>query len=111
PDGDALTYSWMVNGHADAVSGVRPMLSWTDLRALGVTAAVSYTIGLTIDDGHGHVVTSPPVLLTVGRAALMVTAPSMTKTYGDAIAIGGTVSAVVTGDGITYSFASAGATA
>src|SRR5207249_1929384 len=33
-DGDSLTYSWTINGVANAASGVKPTLTWTQLQAL-----------------------------------------------------------------------------
>ncbi len=54
PDGDALNYSWTINGNALAASG-SPTLALTrsDLQALGVSAAGTYDVSVSVDDGHG----------------------------------------------------------
>jgi hypothetical protein len=62
PDGDPLTYSWTVNGHADAATGVQPTLTWSDLAALGIVPGQSYTVSVTVDDGHGHSATAAAAL-------------------------------------------------
>jgi hypothetical protein len=71
-DGDALSLSWTVNGHAGAASAANNSLTWSALQALGVTAAGDYTVALTADDGHGHVVTSAPAALHVNQATPVV---------------------------------------
>jgi streptogramin lyase len=79
PDGDALTYSWTINGHADAASGLNPTLTGSQLQALGVTSATQwFFVSVTADDGHGVSNTSarvqvnvnhvPPPLLTVNSS-------------------------------------------
>jgi hypothetical protein len=54
-NGYSLNYDWNINGHDHAASGAQPTLSFAQLQALGITgqAGYSYTISLTVDDGHG----------------------------------------------------------
>ncbi|MBI1913503.1 MAG: PKD domain-containing protein, partial [Planctomycetes bacterium] len=69
PDGDALTYSWDVNGDGtfgDA-TGVNPHLSWAELQALGIDDGPGiFTVRARVDDGH-VAVDSPAVTLTVNN--------------------------------------------
>lgn len=88
PDGDALTYSWDVNGDGlfgDA-QGVQPNLSWTRLQQLGIDDGPTvYRISLRVDDGYGHVATSSPVSLSLAN-----TAPGAVLTNGGAVNEGST---------------------
>jgi hypothetical protein len=68
PDNDPLTYSWTINGHAGAATGVSPTLTWSAVAALGIVPGQSYAVSVTVDDGHGHSVTSPPATLTANKA-------------------------------------------
>jgi hypothetical protein len=70
-DGDSLTYTWTVNG-SPAATGPIATLSWAQLQAAGVTAAGTYPVSLTADDGHGGVATSAEVTLTVNKATPVV---------------------------------------
>jgi hypothetical protein len=84
PDGDPLTYSWTINGHTGS-TGVSPTLSWADLQALGVTAAGSYTVSVTLSDGTNAPVPSDPTTLTVNKADQSITFGALPdRTYGDA---------------------------
>jgi virginiamycin B lyase len=83
PDGDALTFTWTVNGHADAASGAHPTLSWSQLQALGVTSAQSFSVCVTADDGHGASNTSASVQMTVNPAPLSVTTASSLMLAGN----------------------------
>jgi hypothetical protein len=65
PDGDPLTYSWVINGKHGSATGVHPSLTWTQLNDLGVTGPGTYFIRVEASDGHGQVVASSPVELTV----------------------------------------------
>src|SRR5262249_48942735 len=68
PLGYPLTYTWTVNGHAGAASGTGPAFTWAQLQALGMDDGTrSFPVSLTVDDGHGHTVTSPVVSLTVSN--------------------------------------------
>ena len=67
PDGDPLTYSWTINGHAAAATGASPKLTAAQLQALGITIG-SYTAVLTVNDGHVSV-SSAPVTVTVTPSA------------------------------------------
>src|SRR5262249_33539755 len=67
PDGDQLRYSWDINGDGvfgDA-TGAQPTLSWADLKALGIDTPGTFALSVMVSDGHGHVVTSAPMMLTV----------------------------------------------
>jgi PKD domain len=62
PDGDALTYTWDVNGDGlftDA-DGENPTLSWSDLQSLGVDDGPSgaLSVQVRVDDSQGHGVSS-----------------------------------------------------
>jgi len=71
PDGETLSYSWDVNGDGifrDA-TGVSPTLTWAQLQALGVAhAGTSFNVRVRVDDGHGHVVDSAAVQVTINPA-------------------------------------------
>jgi len=66
-----LTYQWDLNGDSlftDA-SGPNPTLSWAQLVTLGINDGPSARlVRLRVDDGMGHVVTSPAVNLTISNA-------------------------------------------
>ena len=64
PDGDPLTYSWTINGHAAATTGATPTLTAAQFRTLGVTTPGSYAAVLTVNDGTVSV-NSAPVALAV----------------------------------------------
>jgi ELWxxDGT repeat protein len=75
PDGDALSYSWDVNGdgtYGDA-AGARPTLSAAQLQGLGVRAGSSYAVHVRVSDGHGHEVVSPTAALRADGAAPVLT--------------------------------------
>lgn len=83
-DGDPLTYSWDVNGdgvYGDA-SGVNPTLTWAQLQALGINDGPNtFAIRVQVDDGHGHVVTSPAATMTVGNTPPVLTLSGDTVAY------------------------------
>jgi probable HAF family extracellular repeat protein len=57
PDGDPLTFSWDVNDDnvfGDAI-GETPMLTWSDLMALGIDDNGILTVTVQVDDGQGGV--------------------------------------------------------
>ena len=68
PDGDPLTYTWTVNGHTGAATGVRPTLSWSALAGLGVVPGRSYDVSVTVADGYNPPVASTATTLTVNKA-------------------------------------------
>jgi hypothetical protein len=74
PDGEPLSYSWTINGHAGAASGASPTLTWAQLKALGVTAALPFSVSVTADDGHGATAASASEPVTVNPAPLKVMA-------------------------------------
>jgi hypothetical protein len=67
-DGDALSYSWTINGQANAARGVNSTLSWSQLQALGISGPGTSNVSVQVDDGHGFVVTSAVTTLTVQEA-------------------------------------------
>lgn len=80
-DNDTLTYSWDVNGDGtfgDA-TGVNPTLTKAQLNALGINnGTATFNVKVRVDDGHGHVVVSDPVLFTFNNAppVATITGPS-----------------------------------
>src|SRR5262249_34658265 len=74
-DGDSLTYSWTINGHANAASGVSPTLTWSQLAALGVDTGQVETISVLVDDGHGFTA-SAQTTLTVNQDGTTTTLTS-----------------------------------
>jgi hypothetical protein len=72
PDGDPLSYAWTINGHANAAVGVKPILTWAQLQALGVNTAQPFTVSVFVNDGY-FVVPSAAVTVTVNKANPVVT--------------------------------------
>jgi Ca2+-binding RTX toxin-like protein len=72
PDGDTLTYSWDVNGDGtftDA-TGAAPVLSWSQLSALGVSDGPgTFHPQVRLSDGKAAAVTSTATTLTVLNTA------------------------------------------
>jgi phospholipase C len=65
-DGDAITYSWIVNGHNNVVTGVQPTLTWTKLQNLGVKEGNTYDVHVAESDAtNGNKTTSEETFLTV----------------------------------------------
>jgi hypothetical protein len=95
PDGDTLTYSWTINGHAGAATGASPTLTWAQLQAVGVTSAQPFSVSVTADDGNSATATSANVQVGVNKATPSFSALSTpTVTVGTANAtISGTLSA------------------
>jgi parallel beta-helix repeat protein len=82
PVGHPLTYSWTINGQANAASGVNPTLSWSQLQALGITdEGGPVAVQLSVDDGHGHVVAAAATL-SVLDAPLSAAGLSVNATEG-----------------------------
>ncbi len=69
PDGNPLTYSWTINGQANAASGVQPALSGAQLQALGIAVGKNFEVSVQVNDGLGHLVTAA-TSLTVDPAAI-----------------------------------------
>ncbi len=109
--GNPLTYSWTINGHAGAASGVQPTLSWSQLQTLGVTfvsngTSVSdgpFTVGLTVNDGHGDVAMAPNSSVMVNPLPANAGGPYFI-TYGNNLALDGSKSASTLGGTLTYSW-------
>jgi len=78
PDGDSLTYSWIINGTYGAATGANPTLTWAKLNGLGIKAIGSYNVSVEVGDGHGHVVTSAvaTLILTEPPPKLTISGPS-----------------------------------
>jgi hypothetical protein len=94
PDGDALTYSWTINGQAGAATGASPTLTWSQLQALGVSSAAPFSVSVTASDGSGSSATSATVQVTVNKATptlSQLSAPTVTVGTGNA-SISGTIS-------------------
>jgi hypothetical protein len=72
PAGNALTYSWDINGDdtfGDA-TGATVTLTPAQLKALGVTSSTtSLTISVIASDGHGQTTTSAPITVTINPTA------------------------------------------
>jgi hypothetical protein len=82
--GYSLTYSWDINGDGifgDA-TGRNPTISWAKLVALGVDYDGTFTVRVMVSDGHGDVVTSAPVTLTMNYVAPTVN-PLVAASYFD----------------------------
>jgi hypothetical protein len=77
PDGDALTYTWDVNGdgtYGDA-TGVSPTLTWAQLTALGITdGPATRNVTVRVSDPTHPAVTSAVATLTVNNVAPTATA-------------------------------------
>ncbi len=85
PNGGSLTYSWTINGHANAASGVNPTLSWAQLQALGVDdGANTFNISVTVNDGNGQDVSSAPTFVFLDD-----TAPTATLSNNGPVFAGG----------------------
>jgi hypothetical protein len=90
---DNLSYSWTINNHADAATGVQPTLSWTQLEALGIGlgtggSAALFSVKVTVTDSNGNTVTSSPANLLVGLpvAGIGLSAtPNVNNTVGEAM--------------------------
>ena len=93
-DGDALTYSWDVNGDGafgDA-TGATPTLSWAQLQALGIgDGPASYVVAVRVDDGKADPVAASATL-DVSNAA-----PTATFTGTASITEGGAAAFDFTG--------------
>lgn len=99
PDGDPLTYSWTINGHMNAASGVSPTLSWSQLQALGVNSAVSFSVSVQVDDGDGSIIASAPVTVLVGRATAITSVTSSANPSGFGQSVTFTASVAFNGPG------------
>ncbi len=67
---DNLTYSWTINGHAAAATGVQPTLSWAQLTALGIGLGsngnpANFSVSVQVTDSTGNTATSSSVNLEV----------------------------------------------
>jgi PKD domain len=54
PYGKTLTYSWTINGHAGAATGVKPTLTWAQLQSFGLDVGAGTfpnAISVTVSDG------------------------------------------------------------
>src|SRR4051812_29114264 len=81
PDGDALTYSWDLDGNGTYGDS-------TAARPSRTYAAGTYTVGLRVDDGHGHTSTATAQLQSGNTAPVLGTVtpdPSLTWAVGQTI--------------------------
>jgi hypothetical protein len=103
PNGYPLTYSWTINGQANAATGVNPTLNWSQLQALGVNSAQPFQVSVQVSDGHSAPVTSQPVTVMVNQdsttTTLVSSSTSNTALYGLAVTFTATVSANPPGAG------------
>ena len=88
PDGDALTYSWDLNGDGNYGDSTAANPSFT------YTTAGTYQVTLTVTDARGASSTSAPVTITVGgantpTAVIDTPSPSLTWAVGDSIDFSG----------------------
>ena len=78
PDDLPSTYSWIINGQANAATGVSPTLSWAQLQALGIdSAGTTFQVSVQVNDGQGDVVNSSPAEVTVDQGATTTTLTSL----------------------------------
>jgi hypothetical protein len=112
PEGYPLTYSWTVNGVAGAASGVNPSLTWSQLQALGVSAAQVFAVSVQVNDGHGPVVSSSNANLTVNKIAFSYTIRNDSQIYGDPANLshdlGTTIPTGINGENLDIAYNSAG---
>ncbi len=66
--GDSLTYSWTINGHANAAIGVQPVLNWSQLQALGITSSGSFVVSVQVSNGRASAMNSAPAMVSVTLA-------------------------------------------
>jgi glucose/arabinose dehydrogenase len=89
PDGDALTYSWDLNGDGSYGDSTAANPSFT------YTTAGTYQVTLRVTDARGASSTSAPVTITVGggntapTAVIDTPSPSLTWAVGDSIGFSG----------------------
>jgi len=101
-----LTYSWDINGVANAAVGANPTLSWAQLSALGIGHSGSYQVDVRVDDTFGGVTTSVPVNLQVtllsGDANFdgIVNGQDISLAAGHWLETGADIPGDVNGDGI-----------
>jgi PKD repeat protein len=89
PDGDALSYSWDLNGDGSYGDSTAANPSFT------YTTAGTYQVTLRVTDARGASSTSAPVTITVGggntapTAVIDTPSPSLTWAVGDSIGFSG----------------------
>ena len=63
PEGGTLTYTWTINGHANAATGASPTLSWAQLQGFGIDDGPdSFAVELTVSDTDGNAASSATTL-------------------------------------------------
>ena len=119
PDGNPLTYRWDVNGDGsfdENITGVQPILTWSQLLALGIPAEASTRV-IAVEVSDGSLVDTDQAFLTVESVDNPVTLSgavsegleaagtqiTITATANRAVDGDQTVDVVVTGDGVTAS--------
>ena len=114
PDNYPLTYSWTINGHVNAVTGVNPTLTWAMLQSFGIDDGPgTFQVLVTVSDGKGNVVTSSPVTLTLTNLAPTATLTGSTVGEGSPATVSFSnqtdPSQTDTNAGFHYSFATSSA--
>jgi hypothetical protein len=83
PDGDPLSYSWTINGQANAASGVSPTLTWSQLAALGVNDTGNFSVSVQVNDGHGNTTTASSSLTVYETAPTVSISGASSVNEGD----------------------------
>jgi hypothetical protein len=65
PNGLPLTFSWTINGVANAATGVSPTLTFAQLQSLGITGLGTFNVQVHVTDNLGASADSPVTTLTV----------------------------------------------
>jgi hypothetical protein len=85
-----MTYSWTINGQANAAGGVSPTLSWSQLEALGIDdGPATFNVQVEVTNAQGASALSAPVTLTVNDVPVSNLSPAL---QASAITEGGSAS-------------------
>jgi hypothetical protein len=83
PSAKQPTYSWTINGVANAATGVNPTLTWTQLQGLGITDETApVPVSVLLDDGYGQTAAANTTL-TVTDAPLTANGVTITPVTGE----------------------------
>jgi hypothetical protein len=91
PDNDSLSYQWALSGSAPAAVSYSNQAGATT--GITFSKAGSYTFQVTVNDGHGHSVTSGLITVTVQAVAsrLTINPSQATVLFGKSQALGTSV--------------------